>query len=411
MALRPHDKSRSSWTLIGLAVRIAHSLSLHRDGAGLAHSAFEAQMRRRLWWELLVLDMKASEDRGSEPMIAEDSFNTGMPYNLNDEDFGHESQHPLLERKGVTDMTFSLISMDVSNTARKVNFVPPGAEHRPLTLRQKEELVKQCSERIENHHLAGCDPSNPHHWLLYMLGRLLILKLWSVIQYPLQSRQSEDLPRGQSLRTVVSLLEITEMIEAHEAAARFTWYINTYVPWHALAVALAELCNETQGPLADRAWGVVDKCYDKYSNRVADTKDGMLWRPIKSLLKRAQAARQRVHQPSAIQTAFHPLIDPALQDPTAALPPVSEHIPSLNLDSTQNAFDMPMISEGMDLMSQTPCPLFGDDFFSLTNMPLSSTQTFDENMNWDDWNEFVFDVHALSPYVAPNAMMDPSMES
>jgi hypothetical protein len=408
MALRSHDKSRSSWTLIGLAVRIAHGLGLHRDGAGLAHSAFEAEMRRRLWWELVILDMKASEDRGNEPMIAEHTFNTKIPCNLNDEDFGHDSQHPLPDRKGVTDMTFSLTCMDVSNTARKVNFVPPAAEHQPLTLQEKEELVKQCSDRIENHHLAGCDISNPHHWLLYMLGRLLILKLWSAIQYPLQSRQQEDPPRGQSLRTVVSLLEINDMIETHEAAARFTWYFTTYVPWHTLAVALAELCNETQGPLADRAWAVVEKCYNKYSDRVADTKEGMLWRPIKSLLKRAQAARQRAHQPDkASQIALQPLVDPALQEPQIAPPQIGIEMHNLTLDPSENTFYMPMPADGV---GQTPYPLFGDDFFSLTNMPLSNTQNFDENMNWNDWNEFVFDIHALSPFIVPNPITDPSME-
>lgn len=408
MALRSHDKSRSSWTLIGLAVRIAHGLGLHRDGTGLAHSAFEAQMRRRLWWELIILDMKASEDRGSEPMIAEHSFNTRMPCNFNDDDFGHESLHPLSERTGVTDMTFSLISMDVSNTARKVNFVPPGAEHQPLTLRQKEELVKQCCERIENHYLAGCDPNNPHHWLLFMLGRLLILKLWSVIQYPLQSRQPQDLPRAQSLRTVVSYLEIIEMMEAHEAATRFNWYFSTYVPWHALAVALAELCNMTHGPLADRAWAVIDRGYTKYSDRVADTKEGMLWRPIKSLLKRAQAARQRAHQPDTVQTTFQPPIDSALQDSKP-----TQQLPNLSLDSTQNAFDIPTMDDSLGQigqMGQTPYPLFGNDFFSLTDMPLSTTETFDENINWNDWNEFVLDVHAIGPLFAPNAMMDPSIQ-
>lgn len=359
-------------------------------------------MRQRLWWELLVLDMKASEDRGNEPMIAEHSFNTRMPWNLNDEDFGHESQHPLMERKGITDMTFSLICMDVSNTARKVNFVPPDADHQPLTLSQKEVLVKQCSERIENHHLAGCNPSIPHHWLLYTLGRLLILKLWSVIQYPLQSRQPHDLPRGQSLRTAVSYLEITEMMEAHESAARFNWYFITYVPWHPLAVALAELCNETQGPLADRAWAVINRGYKKYSDRVADTKEGLLWRPIKSLLKRAQAARQRSQQPDAIPTAFQPLIDPALHDTE-----ITQHLPNLSLDPAQNEFELPMMDDGVGQMSQMSYPLFENDFFSLTDMPLSTMETFDENMNWSDWNEFVLDVHAISPFVAPNMMEDP----
>jgi hypothetical protein len=123
--------------------------------------------------------------------------------------------------------------------------------------------------------------------------------------------------------------------------------------------------------------------------------EGTLWRPNKSLLKRAQAARQRACQPHAIQKAFQPPIAQLLD---------------LTLDPPQNAFDMPMIGDTMSQMSHTPYPLFGSSFFSLTDIPLSTTETFDEKMNWNDWNEFVLDVHALSPPIAPNAALDPSMQ-
>jgi len=91
-------------------------------------------MRRRLWWQVLVLDMRASEDRGSKPVILESSFNTKMPCNLNDEDFGYASQHPLPDKKGVTEMTLCLINMDASNTGRKINVISPTSERQSLTL-------------------------------------------------------------------------------------------------------------------------------------------------------------------------------------------------------------------------------------------------------------------------------------
>src|SRR5579871_2854986 len=102
MALRYHDKGRSSWTLIGLAVRIAHGLGIHRDGDGQVHSAFEAEMRRRLLWEIIILSC-----------------------NLNDSNFNPGSVHPLPERKGITDMTFFLINADLSNTALRIKLCAP----------------------------------------------------------------------------------------------------------------------------------------------------------------------------------------------------------------------------------------------------------------------------------------------
>jgi Fungal specific transcription factor domain len=294
-ALRSHSQSRSSWALIGLAVRIAHGLGIHKDGDGQAFSAFDAEMRRRLWWNILVLDVNISEDRGSRPMISEASFNTRMPSNLNEVDFGYVSQHPLLDKKGITDIVSCLLTMETSNTSRRINHIPIGNEQLALTLKQKEEMVRQCIARIETHYLAGCDPTQRSQWLLSMTARLLVLKLWTYVQYPLQSHKSDTQHhiRGQSLRIIVEVLTLTDAIEEDESAAPFQWYFRGSVPWHALAVALVELCKESHGTLADRAWQIID---EKWSERIAAMKEDMLARSLQSLFQKARAVRQQQQQ-------------------------------------------------------------------------------------------------------------------
>jgi len=51
--------------MFAVVVRLAYMLNLHRDGHGLQHTPFEAEMRRRLWWQIVLLDMRASEDVSS----------------------------------------------------------------------------------------------------------------------------------------------------------------------------------------------------------------------------------------------------------------------------------------------------------------------------------------------------------
>jgi hypothetical protein len=51
-----------SWTMTGLGIRLAQSLGLHREGSQLNLSKFEAEIRRRIWWSLCILDVSASED-------------------------------------------------------------------------------------------------------------------------------------------------------------------------------------------------------------------------------------------------------------------------------------------------------------------------------------------------------------
>lgn len=76
--LRRNDDARKIWTLTGLVVRIAQTLGIHRDGSHFGLSPFEVEMRRRLWWQVCVLDARSSEDHGCDPTIVEAQFDAKM---------------------------------------------------------------------------------------------------------------------------------------------------------------------------------------------------------------------------------------------------------------------------------------------------------------------------------------------
>jgi hypothetical protein len=61
VCVRRHDDSRFVWTLTGLAIRLAQSLGLHRDGEVFNLPPFNVEMRRRLWWQVVTLDVRSSE--------------------------------------------------------------------------------------------------------------------------------------------------------------------------------------------------------------------------------------------------------------------------------------------------------------------------------------------------------------
>lgn len=76
--LRRNDDARKIWTLTGLVVRIAQTLGIHRDGSHFGLPPFEIEMRRRLWWQVCILDARSSEDHGCDPTIVEAFFDTKM---------------------------------------------------------------------------------------------------------------------------------------------------------------------------------------------------------------------------------------------------------------------------------------------------------------------------------------------
>lgn len=56
LAVRPQYDARTFWTLTGVALRIAQRLGLHRDGNEFGMRPFDAEMRRRLFWQILPLE-------------------------------------------------------------------------------------------------------------------------------------------------------------------------------------------------------------------------------------------------------------------------------------------------------------------------------------------------------------------
>lgn len=86
------DHNRFVWTMASVILRLATGLGLHRDGTHFGLSPFETEMRRRLWWHIVIADVRTSEDHGTDPMINEWMYDTRMPLNINDDDINPESK-------------------------------------------------------------------------------------------------------------------------------------------------------------------------------------------------------------------------------------------------------------------------------------------------------------------------------
>ncbi|KAL9595961.1 MAG: hypothetical protein Q9219_006121 [cf. Caloplaca sp. 3 TL-2023] len=223
-----------------------------------------------------------------------------MPSNVNDEDIGPENPTFVVGREGYTDMTFCLICHEVSITIRRLNYVPPGlavgiATEAQLTQEDKERLVLECHERLETKYLRFCDPSMPLSWATNVVARMIMARMWLIVHKPLQ-RQEGELPlpnadRERLLLTATEVIEYAHILETEKCAEKWRWFFSTWHQWYALALALAELCHQTQSPAADRAWNAVDSVFDSWAERVADSRTGGLWRPIKILRNKARQAR------------------------------------------------------------------------------------------------------------------------
>lgn len=159
VCIRRHDDSKIVWSLTGLLIRLSQGLGLHRDGVSMNLSVFETEMRRRLWWQVRALDLRSSEDLGTDPSILTslsslDSFtDTRLPMNYNDTDFDVDSETWPEPRIGLSDMTFCLIRYEICTMSMKLQYTTPtgpdSAASRARTLTEKEQMIQDLSAHLE----------------------------------------------------------------------------------------------------------------------------------------------------------------------------------------------------------------------------------------------------------------------
>jgi hypothetical protein len=237
VCVRRHDDTRFVWSLTGLTLRISQSLGLHRDGSVFGLSPFDTEMRRRLFWQLCILDTRASEDHGSDPSILDYSFDTKFPLSINDDDLDPNATEPPVPREGVSEMTFCLIRYEICNLTRKLTYTPPGetpwkiAGKQPLSLEEKEEMIRDCARHLEKTYLRYCEDAGPLYWVAATVARLILAKMSLIIYHPLtQPGKPNSLSRDIKDRLFMASIEIIEysrILESEASTKQWGWLFHT----------------------------------------------------------------------------------------------------------------------------------------------------------------------------------------
>ncbi|KAL8825285.1 MAG: hypothetical protein Q9191_004510 [Dirinaria sp. TL-2023a] len=405
VATRTDDNSRWTWTLISLAVRIAHALGLQKESVLSSMSVFEAEMRRRVWHCICMLDSHSSNDRGSDTLIKPPEYNTWLPSNINDSDISPDSTVHPAERVGITDMSPNLIISSSMKLFWQLSYVPLGDWERPPLEMQydwgkRQAVVEQQIEFIQDKFVRHCNPEILLQRFMQGVTTAIFPLLRLIALRPIQRHPAAKPPRVDSaviLRLCISLFEGTQDFHLNPAIKQWGWFF--WVQWHPLAVALAELCSCTEGPLVEATWQVVDVSFQQFAELVADTTRGLLFRPIDKLYRKARAnkaardASKAMEKPQQQRLAYR---SGQLSDP-----------PTNRAASVKAEYQAP---PQLQQQQQQPSP-------SGTMSGLgSATDTLNQelglgdepnDMAWLDWATFTEDVTDLN-MLDPINLMDPA---
>ena len=291
--------------LSGMAMNIAQAMGLHRDGTCFSLNSVETEERRRLWWSLCQLDSRVSVDCGLEPHIPL-TMDTKLPLHINDSDLEAGVEQEITFRTEFTEMTVSLIKIELAKTTLKVK--RPQCELPPLSKEGAATLLREQIGRYEDTYLQYLNERSQFNRFCYLGTWLIITKLWRM-RYEITERNEAagyDEVKDRLISYNTDILEIAHQLPGK--SRQFGWFFGCkYSQWHAMAYILIGLCKYPQGPIVDRAWVVLNAVFSDHDRddqadtgnsngaRKSDTHN-ILWRPLLRLFERAQCVRKQASQ-------------------------------------------------------------------------------------------------------------------
>ncbi|KAB8262797.1 hypothetical protein BDV32DRAFT_120101 [Aspergillus pseudonomiae] len=397
LASRSQDSSRRVWTMLSMALRIAQALLLHLPELPFPVRPFEHELRRRLWTYIGLLDIQCSLERASEPMMQAKWVELNPPSNVNDCDISFGMDGPVPEAGGFTDMTFAMVTLKAQSTVRLLNF-SDFIDKTVSCVNKRQQLVIEFQETASKL-LQNSQPDQiPFHWYVRQVAEIISASLQLIVLRPLQRNANFVPPRVRGdrlLQIAVDILKKSKAVRNDPRGQPWRWCEFMFVPWHSLAVAIAELCVCEDHSLMESFWGPVREAYENMGDLIADSRRGMIWKPMEKIMAQAEAKRNELlaasdaipystHFPGTAAPLQVPVCSQTSMQPSAALAgdiipgtgAYTEAAPLVTLPETVELGPWPSVWDAVDF----GCPVATDE------------------MSWLNYENFIEDVYGTMDY-------------
>ncbi|KAH8879761.1 hypothetical protein GQ53DRAFT_853391 [Thozetella sp. PMI_491] len=319
----------AAWVLCGVLIRIAQKMGLHRDGEELGLPPFEAEMRRRLWWQIVLLDMGYGVASGYLDTAFPWDWHTELPQNVSDADISPDSKDPIKPREGAAEMALPLMFWELGKfivEEKLFNFeaVALGTSEASTASssaagQASAKHWRKLVQKLESRFIAlergyGPQPTScGTHVIAASIRPVLIDTMRSVLmpmkdlpEWGTEVRNEED----NVFRIYVIQLEHDIMVYERIKDTVFSWFFDLIVRIDVLAFLAGQLCRRTTGTLVSRAWKAIDRMYH-YREKLLDmSKDDMV--ELGCLMLEAWAARAQVLRNLGLPCEA-PLMIPSMQ--------------------------------------------------------------------------------------------------
>ncbi|KAI5467505.1 fungal-specific transcription factor domain-containing protein [Mariannaea sp. PMI_226] len=331
VVVRRHDDSRFCWSLTGLITHLAQGMGLHRDGTHFGLTPYETEMRRRIWWQLLVLDLRCTDELGNDLTISDRGYDTQPPSNINDADLTAEMTEFPEEREGRSDCAVAIVRYEICNLSRRLvrassaaaELCPKGLVLAAASLSERERMLINVYQRIESKflkHVLDGNQTDGLYFMATMVARVILAKMclltYQPMLFPGSDGELTDEARHRVYVAAIEIMEYSDILDTDPRCKQYRWLFMTYTNWHAMAYYLVETIRRPWTPLVERGWQALHK-YGKpnLTAKIHDDYATMIM-PLKKLshkvtkYRSAEIARLQANPDEAYRLDFEERMNP-----------------------------------------------------------------------------------------------------
>ncbi|KAE8385895.1 C6 transcription factor [Aspergillus alliaceus] len=321
--LRAHGTSRSGWIINGVLIRAALSIGLHRDGTHFGLPLLDAELRRRLWWQILVLDYRAAEDHGLAVHGFGSRADTHLPLHVDDSDLSSDLRIPPGPKAKWTEMSLFLLTSEIAIAFQKIYH----SSVNQSDIAQRLQTVQELTTYLENTYLRHCNTNIPIQKAAWLSTRSLLSKFeFFVYQLGLNNEQPLEVVSSTAEQTLVaacSCLEQSMELQTDDLLRGFRWLFASYNQFHCLMYVLWHLCAQPTGPHVARVWHIVNLVFNVAENDPSRPDPGPTWKVLQHLREKAEQRKQNAALLSPAP-AHGPSGDAAMEPRSTEEPPEQE---------------------------------------------------------------------------------------
>ncbi|KAF7180236.1 hypothetical protein CNMCM7691_009403 [Aspergillus felis] len=392
ISVRQQTDPRSLSTILSVAIRIALRMGIHSESSYSSCTVLEGEIRRRLWWSLVLFDNRICEMADPKATNLLPTWDCRIPLNVNDFDLRPEMKTGPVMHGNPSEALFAVVRSELGNFVRRssfhLDFTNPAfkvvAKEDPLPAAGSLPAFERM---IEEKYFASCNPENPLHFMTIWSTRVQLAKNRLLDTY---SRYS-SVPQTEAQRdTVVShalcMLECDTKLMNSPLTKAYQWFLFIHVPVPAYFHIAQDMKRRPTAVHVERSWTVLN---DNYAARFGTIKKmNPLFEFLARILLQAWEARE-----GALKDLDKPL------EPPYVVSDIRSKMGQWSIRSAVNT-EQPTSSSTAN-MNNSSMPTFMDfggygvsygleesGFFSTTYPGTHGPGTMDLDLDQADWSTF-----------------------